>query len=130
MANVWRGGGVVLAVVCLLVGPGLAATRPATGPGPKPVSWAGVWRTTFGVLTLTQEGTRVTGTYGYRKGRLKGVAQGRSLRGRWYEGAADRDEYRGDFEFKMMPDGNYFMGRWGKGFNNPMRGRWVGRRMK
>jgi len=130
MATWWRGGGVLLAAICLLVGPGRAATGPAPGPKPAAVTWAGVWQTTFGELTLTQQGQQVTGTYPYRRGRLKGVVQGRLLRGRWYEGPADRDEYRGDFEFKMMPDGNYFLGRWGKGFGRPMSGRWVGRRMK
>jgi MscS family membrane protein len=102
----------------------------AAGPGPKPADWSGVWQTTFGVLNLNQNGNQVTGTYPYRKGRLKGEVVGNVLRGRWYEGQANWDEYRGDFEFKMSPDGNHYVGRWGKGFGKPLLGRWVGRRIK
>ena len=36
--------------------------RPAAAPGP--VDFSGRWTTSFGVMTLRQQGTRVTGTYG------------------------------------------------------------------
>jgi hypothetical protein len=117
-----------LVLVGLLAGPVWAQK---TGPpAAKPADWSGVWQTTFGVLNLTQNGTQVTGTYPYRKGRLKGEVAGQVLRGRWYEGQAGWDEYRGDFEFKLSPDGNHFVGRWGKGFGKPLLGRWIGRRIK
>jgi alkaline phosphatase D len=124
----YRTMGVALLLTGLLICPVLA--QKAGQPVARPADWSGVWKTTFGTLNLTQNGDQLTGTYPYRKGRLKGVVSGRVLRGRWYEGRADWDEYRGDFEFRLTPDGNHFIGRWGKGFGKPMRGRWVGRRIK
>jgi hypothetical protein len=94
--------------------------------------WVGVWKTTWGDLTLTQPDNRtIEGTYTYRRGRLGARTDAddpRKITGSWQEGNANSDEYRGWIEFNLAEDGNSFEGKWGKGYGNPLDGKWVGQR--
>nr|WP_319376069.1 hypothetical protein [uncultured Methanoregula sp.] len=83
-------------------------------------SWSGTWNTgytpadngTFNeVLTLTQTGSSVTGTYNRGAGTIKAVAQGSRLAGTWTE-TGNNESYSGSFEFRQSAEGKTFTGRW------------------
>ncbi len=72
--------------------------------------WSGQWETTWrdggGRLILEQSGTTVTGRYPLFDGRIEAVAEGRVLRGEWFE-----EGRSGSFELVQSQDGNSFAGR-------------------
>lgn len=65
--------------------------------------WAGKWKTEWGVLTLTQTGQNVAGTAD--KVRIKGVFDGKSLKGNW-----SRQTAGGTIEWQLAPDDRSFQG--------------------
>ena len=81
---------------------------------PETQSFAGKWQTDFGVMTLTQNGISVDGTYTWRNGRVKGTITDNILRGTWTQNSSDlgNDVTSGDFEFVLSSDGNSFVGKW------------------
>jgi hypothetical protein len=81
---------------------------------PETQSFAGKWQTDFGVMTLTQNGISVDGTYTWRNGRVKGTITDNILRGTWTQNSSDlgNDVTSGDFEFVLSSDGNSFAGKW------------------
>lgn len=79
-----------------------AALTPAAS-----MTWAGVWKTDFSSMTLTQTGNTVTGPYAYHDGRIEATASGRTLTGRWIE-----YDNEGTFTFTMSEDGKSFTGTW------------------
>jgi hypothetical protein len=80
-------------------------------------SFAGKWQTNFGVMTLTQNGTSVTGTFSGGKGSVEGAITDNVLSGTWTQGASDsgNEATSGDFEFVLSSDGNSFAGKWRRG---------------
>lgn len=75
--------------------------------------WTGKWDTEYGVMTITQEGTNVTGTYSREEGKIVGTVSGNVLSGTWSEIPTylpPKDA--GDIEFVMSEDGLKFEGRW------------------
>jgi MscS family membrane protein len=91
----------------------LPVCAPASALGATP-NWTGKWDTRWrgggAELMLTQEGSRVTGSYPLYDGRIEAQATGSGLRGRWIEGPRS-----GGFLFVMAPDGRSFMGRYDNG---------------
>ena len=96
---------------------------PREEPPPEPVSpsstanWSGQWDCgVWGVLTLTQSGNQVTGTYTYQGGILTATAtgdNGNTLVGTWSEDPTHMPpKDAGDIEFTMSADGNSFTGQW------------------
>lgn len=65
--------------------------------------WAGKWKTAWGVLALTQTGTNVAGTAD--KTRIKGVFDGKSLKGHW-----SQQTVGGTIEWQLAPDDKSFQG--------------------
>lgn len=98
-----------------------AASAPAAGVASS--TWAGDWRTYFGTMRLQQEGGRVTGWYDYKNGRIEGMVEGNTVRGRWVQ-----DNAEGRFIFRLGPDGKTFEGSWGRGASESDGGPWSGRR--
>ncbi|MEZ6188424.1 MAG: hypothetical protein R3F62_25915 [Planctomycetota bacterium] len=76
---------------------------------PVTSTFDGVWRTTYGALTLTQAGDRVEGRYplGGGDGTLEGRVVGQRLSFRYAEPTA-----AGEGWFELAPDGASFRGRW------------------
>jgi hypothetical protein len=75
--------------------------------------WTGTWDTEWGVMTLTQSGSQVTGTYPHDTGHIAGTVTGNLLKGRWTElptrkGPSDA----GAVELTMSADGKTLTGRW------------------
>lgn len=68
-------------------------------------TWAGNWITTFGKMTLKQNGASVSGEYGNPIETLEGTAEGNKLSGTWKDSLST-----GKFEFTMSADGNAFTG--------------------
>ena len=98
-------------------------------------SMAGVWRTTYGSMRLTQNGNTVSGTYDYYcPGRITGtITSGPAnstacpdcltWRGTWSEQGPDANgsacgPRSGSFEFTVDPDLGSFTGRWSKDGNS------------
>jgi small-conductance mechanosensitive channel len=75
-----------------------------------PADWTGQWETTWrdggGRLILEQTGATVTGSYPLFDGRIEGTAEGRVLRGQWFE-----DGQSGTFEIVQSQNGQSFAGR-------------------
>jgi len=68
-------------------------------------TWTGKWATTFGEMTLKQDGEKVTGEYGNPVETLEGTVSGSKLTGTWNNGISS-----GGFEFTMADDGKSFRG--------------------
>jgi hypothetical protein len=69
-------------------------------------------------LTLQQEGSSITGTYG-SDGTLKGAIDGQVVRGQWKSATQAPPAENGDFEFTFTADGASFTGKWSKGMGMP-----------
>lgn len=78
-------------------------------------SWAGEWQTQWrtggAVLSLEQDGNRVTGVYTLYDGQIEGTVKGRKLEGTWSE-ASGRG---GGFLFTLATDSETFIGRFDSG---------------
>jgi len=72
--------------------------------------WAGTWETHWATgsarMLLSQDGSRVSGSYPLLSGQIEAAAEGKLLRGRWSE-----DQREGSFEFILAEDGQSFIGR-------------------
>ncbi|MGE5404555.1 MAG: copper amine oxidase N-terminal domain-containing protein [Candidatus Saccharibacteria bacterium] len=66
--------------------------------------WSGTWETNLGTLTLTQKGSRLTGTSDDGT-RLTGTASGDTAQGTWTD-----EDGSGTFTFTMAPDQESFKG--------------------
>ncbi|MDP6447963.1 MAG: hypothetical protein QGG36_02280 [Pirellulaceae bacterium] len=116
-----RTSSIVLAlIVCLSVA---ASGRPANGEE-KEADFSGKWRTSFGVMTLEQEGDRVDGYYVMQGVRclINGKVAGRTLTFKYREPMT-----AGEGTFKLSDDGKSFAGRWRQD-GSPSFADWVGTR--
>ncbi|WP_282086686.1 thiol-activated cytolysin family protein [Aquimarina algiphila] len=80
-------------------------------------SWTGNWKTTYGILKLTQNGNKVTGDYA-NVGKIEGTISGDQLKGIF-----TNKSKKGSFSFSL--EGNEFTGVWGWG-NDLSAGTWSG----
>lgn len=69
------------------------------------LGWEGSWVTTFGKMTLKQDGANVTGEYGNPVETIAGTISGSKLSGTWHDSFST-----GRFEFTMSADGQSFSG--------------------
>jgi hypothetical protein len=85
-----------------------------------PASWNGTWNTTYSskgsadvieMLTLTQAGSSVTGSYGHGNGTISATEQGGKIAGTWNE-TDDKGVYSGFFVFEKAADDKSFKGLW------------------
>ncbi|MBK7394974.1 MAG: hypothetical protein IPJ34_01400 [Myxococcales bacterium] len=81
---------------------------------PAAAHWTGTWTSSYGPLSLTQEGKAVTGTYVYSnppvQGSVAGEAAGRTLKVLWKEGPGGAGD--GEAVFELSEDGKSFSGTW------------------
>jgi hypothetical protein len=90
-----------------------ATTAPMTAAPELP--WSGTWNTTWTeesgeyseIVTLTQTGSTVTGTYETGSDMFQGTVTGNKILGTWSE-----DNTTGPFEFVLSTDKNSFTGKW------------------
>lgn len=96
-----------------------AANATATAT-PAAFSWAGTWNTTYSsaqygevaeTLTMTQNGTAITGTYALGNGTIEATLADGILSGSWKDVDAN-GTYAGLFEFTPSTDGKSFTGKW------------------
>ena len=76
-----------------------------TAVADDPARFGGEWKSTFGVVSLEQEGDAVTGRFGAGKFPIKGAVKGRELKFEYDEGNA-----KGDATFTLDPSGNAYAG--------------------
>lgn len=103
--------------------PAAAATTAIAPSASAPVAqpWSGSWNTTYTsvdhepvleVLTMTQAGSSVTGTYGKTgTGAINATVQGSRIAGTWSE-SDNTGTYSGLFEFEQAADQKSFTGKW------------------
>ena len=96
----------LIGMVCLISAPMALRAQPVDFSG----DWQTYWRTGSAVLTLEQEGDRVTGRYQPDDGRIEGTVAGRVLRGTWSQPGAS-----GAVVFALSEDGQVLTGRFGNG---------------
>ncbi|MEI6913900.1 MAG: hypothetical protein WCL39_02090 [Armatimonadota bacterium] len=92
--------------------PAGADAGPSPGRPPKP-SFAGQWKTAWGIVTLRTEGNSVMGTYPHDQGKIRGTVSedGRKLVGKWLEGPTYKPpKDSGPVEFTLSEDGKSFKG--------------------
>lgn len=106
-----------LALLVLLVLPGTAQAfvPPSFGKRPAPRRWAGTWTSSYGPLSLVQEGAEVHGTYVYSNPPVHGTVKGTTttegtLDFVWNEGPGGAGNGTG--VFTLDPDGRSFKGTW------------------
>lgn len=92
------------------------------------LSFHGTWFSTFGALSITQNGNEVSGNYPHGGGRLQGVVDDNGvLRGTWSE--PERSQ-QGPCELELDPAGNAFSGRWRRDNQSAWSGVWSGSRLE
>jgi hypothetical protein len=98
----------------------LNSTAVTTTAAPAPASWNGTWNTSYGspgtsdvieMLTLTQAGSSVTGSYGHGNGTIIAIVQDSTLAGTWNE-TDHTGVYAGFFVFEKAADDRSFKGLW------------------
>jgi len=72
--------------------------------------WQTFWRTDSALLSLTQNGDRVTGSYQPYDGTVKGLVKGNVMEGTW-----DQPGASGTVVFALSEDGQVITGRFGNG---------------
>jgi len=92
---------------------------------PANTSFSGTWKTRWGRMVLTQNGSKVTGTYG-SKGRIQGTIRDGRLYFKWTEGPRSW----GKGYFKLSTNGKKFTGRWGRRNSRTSGGSWYGNRIE
>jgi hypothetical protein len=106
-----------------------AATTPpsATNASSQPTAptFAGVWNTNFGPVTLVVNGSQVTGSYPRNSGVVEGTIEGNVLRFDWKQ-----TNSRGRGVFRLAADGKSFVGTFSYGTADPegSRNTWNGTR--
>lgn len=90
----------------------------------RAANFAGTWQSTYGRLEMTQYGNNVRGVYptiktsSYFKnwtGKLEGTVSGDTMMGNWSESRYPGHFAQGRFSFRLLPDGNHFVGTRGEG---------------
>jgi len=91
-------------------------------------SFGGTWDGgSYGIMTLTQDGKRVSGTYEWKgTNYIRGTVRGRVLTGTYSQPTYPEDRYKkGNIKFTLAADGNSWSGTWtDKDGNNA--GTWSG----
>jgi len=96
----------LIVALCAFLHPGALAAQEADFSG----DWQTFWRTGAAVLSLEQDGDRVTGTYQPDDGTVAGTVEGRVLRGEWSQPGSS-----GRFVLALSEDGQVLTGRFGNG---------------
>jgi hypothetical protein len=95
-----------------------AHAQPAPVATAAAVDVSGTYASTWGPMTLHQDGNHVTGSYAYHGGTIDGTLDGDTLRFAWQE-----DNGSGRGELVRASDGG-FVGSWGTGADDHSGGLW------
>ncbi|MBL0306397.1 MAG: hypothetical protein IPQ25_10270 [Chitinophagaceae bacterium] len=92
-------------------------------------SWAGVWQSQWGKMTMVQNGNKVSGTYEHDNGKITGTVTGNKFTGTWSEAPGYKPPNdAGDVEFILSADGKNFTGRWRYGKKGEWQTGWNGQK--
>ena len=91
------------------------------------LGFTGRWQSSYGTLVLQRRGSRITGSYGYRDGKIIGTLRGRRLDFLWIEKGG---KSQGKGYFILSQSGDSFHGKWGYRNSSTNGGRWTGRRVR
>ncbi|MFQ5570614.1 MAG: hypothetical protein ACE5G0_13105 [Rhodothermales bacterium] len=99
------------------------------GGGGSLCSFSGTWDSSWGTMTLTQDGASVTGTYTHDEGRIEGTIINGVLIGTWTEAPSRTPPNdAGDVELTLSADCMEFSGSWRYGSTGTWNGGWTGTR--
>ena len=88
---------------------GVPTATPTTSPGVS--NWTGTWVHNFGMMTLNQSGSNITGTYhnafSNGDGTVQGTVSGNVFDGTWFIFGGS-----GSIHWVLSPDGQTFDGNW------------------
>jgi hypothetical protein len=117
-------GGMIVVVLVVFLGIFIVTGKQPTAP------WSGSWDTNWGIMTLSQSGDQVTGTYVYRSGRISGTVTGNTLTGTWSESPTYQPpEQAGDVILKLSNDRMAITGDWRYGSSGGWSGDWRGKKI-
>lgn len=126
------GLGILLLVIVIIAVLGAGCTIPGAGSSSKgspaatsaPTPWTGSWDSNWGVIELTQNGDKVTGTYPHDSGKISGTVSGNTMTGTWSESPSySPPKDGGDLVLTIADDGKSFGGNWRYGSGT---GKWDG----
>ncbi len=88
----------------------------------------GTYQSSFGTLTISQNGNSISGTYTADNGKISGIMNGHIFLGTWsespsYKGPSDA----GKVQFEFSDDWTSFTGKWGY-TGKPLTSNWSGKR--
>jgi hypothetical protein len=98
----------------------VTAVTTTAAPVLAPASWNGTWNTSYSsrdspdvveILTLTQAGSSVTGSYGHGNGTISATVRDSKITGTWNE-TDNTGVYSGFFVFEKASDDKSFKGLW------------------
>jgi hypothetical protein len=118
-----RAAGLMIALGALGLLSCATGTRPRPRPLPQGTTFEGTWDSTWGKMVLSQEGTKVSGTFtGYREGALSGTIDGDVFSFIWDQRVPRQ---HGHGYMQLSPDGLHLEGRWGYLADDTDGGRWA-----
>jgi hypothetical protein len=98
----------------------VTAVATTAAPAQASAAWNGTWNTTYStkgsadtieILTLTQAGSSVTGSYSHGNGTISALVQDSKIAGTWNE-TDDKGVSSGFFVFEKASDDKSFKGLW------------------
>ncbi len=116
------------------VTPPAPTVTPSVPTSPPETDIGGKWRTSFGLMDLSQNGTNITGYYSNPSQQLEGSLSGNTLSGYWTKTNTGRrctTAYKGNFywgRIRFVFDGSTFSGGWGHCGDDPTK-QWTGNRL-
>ena len=123
------GGAVIVFVIVLLGIFYINGTQPipTKATSASDYQWAGTYDTNWGIMTLSQSGNKVSGTYEYQDGRIIGTVSGTTFTGTWSESPTYQPpDQAGDVILKLSNGGTALSGQWRYGFSGVWSGDWKG----
>jgi hypothetical protein len=95
----------------------------------EPITWTGEWDTNWGLMSLSQSGATVAGSYLHENGKISGTTAGRVFTGTWFETPPGGfHDPSGPCTLTLAEDGDSFAGTWS--YDHGGGGDWTGTRVR
>lgn len=95
----------------------------------EPITWTGEWNTNWGLMSLSQNGATVAGSYLHENGKIQGTTAGRVFTGTWFESPPGGfHDPSGPCTLTIAEDGDSFSGTWS--YDHGPGGSWTGTRVR
>ena len=112
LRRVVRVGLVALTVAALGAGVASAQIHQSKTHAASASAWVGTWKTTWGTLTFTQKGFKVTGTFTTGTGKITGSVASTKLSGVWSKAPSYKGTDAGSLLLTLSADSKSFTGQY------------------